>query len=60
MLDLYAARSGENLAWLRSPWRKEKRVLLLSSENAIVEPPSGVDVKAAGFRGLQGSRKPDV
>lgn len=42
VLDLFAARSGENLAWLRSKWAREKRVLLLSAEGAQVE------VKASG------------
>ena len=45
IVDLFGSRDGENLAWLRSPWRKEKRILLLSVENAIVEAPSDVDVK---------------
>jgi hypothetical protein len=37
VLDLFGSRSGENLAWLRSDWAKEKRILLLCDENAIVE-----------------------
>ena len=60
VLDLFAARSGENLAWLRSPWRKEKRILLLCSENAIVEPPTGVDVKPAEKLGLRDFEEYDV
>ena len=60
ILDLFAARSGENLAWLRSPWRKEKRILLLCSENAIVEPPSGVDVKPAEKLGLKDFEEYDI
>lgn len=50
---IFAAHSGESLAWLRSLWRKEKRILLLSSENAIVEPPDGVE-KAAEKLSLKG------
>jgi len=45
VLDLFACRAGENLAWLRSGWAKEKRILLLSDENAIVEAPDSVSVK---------------
>jgi len=45
VLDLFACRAGENLAWLRSKWAEEKRVLLLSDENAIVEAPDSVSVK---------------
>lgn len=42
VLDLFAARSGENLGWLRSRWAKEKRILLLAAENAIVQLPPGL------------------
>jgi hypothetical protein len=45
VLDLFACRAGENLAWLRSKWAKEKRILLLSDENAIVEAPDSIAVK---------------
>ena len=45
VLDLFACRAGENLAWLRSKWAKEKRILLLSDENAIVEAPDSVSIK---------------
>ncbi len=49
VLDLFAARSGESLGWLRSRWVKGKRILLLTAENAIVELPRSlsVDVKPA-------------
>jgi len=47
VLDLFAARSGENLAWLRSKWAMEKRVLLLHSENAVVETRGNVQAKPA-------------
>lgn len=43
VLDLFAARSGENLGWLRSKWIKEKRILLLAADNAIVQLPSNLD-----------------
>lgn len=39
VFDLFASRDGENLAWLRSPYAKEKKILLLKGEN--------VDVKAS-------------
>jgi len=45
VLDLFACRAGENLAWLRSKWVKEKNILLLTDENAIVEVPNGITVK---------------
>jgi len=44
VLDLFAARSGENLGWLRSKWVKEKKILLLTAENTIVEVPASIDV----------------
>jgi hypothetical protein len=30
--DLFSSRDGENLAWLRSPFSKEKKILLLCGE----------------------------
>ncbi|MEM1589126.1 MAG: hypothetical protein QW175_01745 [Candidatus Bathyarchaeia archaeon] len=36
VLDLFGSRDGENLAWLRSPWAKEKRILLLHGEGVDV------------------------
>ena len=36
IFDLFGSKDGENLAWLRSPWAEEKRILLLKG--------SGVDV----------------
>lgn len=35
ILDLFGARSGEGLAWLRSPWRDEK-ILLVKGEHVDV------------------------
>ena len=60
ILDLFAARSGENLAWLRSPWREEKRILLLSAENAIVEPPDSVFVKPYAALSLEDFENFDI
>jgi len=36
VFDLFASRDGENLAWLRSPYVKEKKILLLKGENVDV------------------------
>lgn len=36
VLDLFGSRDGEALGWLRSPWAKEKKMLLLKGENVDV------------------------
>lgn len=36
VLDLFGSRDGEALAWLRSPWSKNKKILLLKGENVDV------------------------
>lgn len=46
VLDLFGSRDGEGLAWLRSPWVKDKKVLLLHGENSDVK--SSFDTKAVG------------
>jgi len=43
LLDLFGSRDGEGLAWLRSPWVKDKRILLLRGEN--VEVKASYEVK---------------
>lgn len=40
--DLFGSRDGEGLAWLRSPYAKEKKFLLLKAENVDVEAPCDV------------------
>lgn len=40
--DLFGSRDGEGLAWLRSPYAKEKKILLLKAENVDVEAPCDV------------------
>lgn len=40
--DLFGSRDGEGLAWLRSPYAKEKRILLLKGENVDVKAPCKV------------------
>jgi len=37
LLDLYGSRDGEGLAWLRSSWAKEKKILLLHGDNCDVQ-----------------------
>lgn len=51
VLDLFASRDGENLAWLRSRWAKEKRILLIHGDGIKVK--SEFDVKNVGKVGLK-------
>jgi len=37
VLDLFGSRDGEGLAWLRSPWVEEKKILLLHGDNVDVQ-----------------------
>jgi hypothetical protein len=37
VLDLFGSRDGEGLAWLRSKWAEEKRVLILHGDNVDLE-----------------------
>jgi len=37
VLDLFGSRDGEALAWLRSPWAKNKDILLLKGDNVDVK-----------------------
>jgi len=37
VLDLFGSRDGEGLAWLRSPYAKDRRVLLLKGQNVDVQ-----------------------
>jgi hypothetical protein len=37
VLDLFGSRDGESLAWLRSPWVKDKQILLLKGDNVDVK-----------------------
>jgi len=36
ILDLFGSRDGENLAWLRSPYAKDKKTLLIHGDNVSV------------------------
>lgn len=39
VLDLFGSRDGESLAWLRSPYTEDKRLLLIHGDNADVDAP---------------------
>ena len=39
VLDLFGSADGEGLAWLRSPYAKDKRVLLIRGQNVDVKSP---------------------
>jgi len=42
ILDLFGSRDGEGLAWLRSPYARDKKILLLRGEYVDVEAPCDV------------------
>jgi len=58
ILDLFGSRDGEGLAWLRSPYAKDKRVLLLHGESVDVEAPC--DTKTATKLTLEDFEKYDI
>lgn len=37
ILDLFGSRDGEGLAWLRSPYAKDKKILLIRGDNVDVD-----------------------
>lgn len=39
ILDLFGSRDGEGLAWLRSPYAEDKKILLTHGENVSVTAP---------------------
>jgi hypothetical protein len=39
LLDLFGSRDGEGLSWLRSPYAKDRKILLTHGENVSVEAP---------------------
>jgi len=45
ILDLFGSRDGEGLAWLRSPYSEDKKILLVHGENVSVK--ASYDTKAA-------------
>lgn len=58
VLDLFGSRDGEALAWLRSPWAKDKNILLLKGENVDVK--SSFTSKTANELKVQDFEKYDV
>ena len=58
VFDLFGSRDGEGLAWLRSPWAKDKNILLLRGENVDVQ--SSFPVKLADQASLADFDKYDV
>jgi len=58
IFDLFASRDGENLAWLRSPWIKDKKILLIKGENVDVE--CSFPVKSAETMTLQDFEQNDI
>jgi hypothetical protein len=37
VLDLFGSRDGESLAWLRSPWAKDRKILLIRGDNTDIQ-----------------------
>lgn len=58
VLDLFGSRDGEGLAWLRSPYAKSKRVLLLHGGSVRVH--SSVDAKPASEFSLKDLDRYDI
>jgi hypothetical protein len=42
VFDLFGSRDGEGLAWLRSPYAKTKKILLVKGQNVDVKAPCDV------------------
>lgn len=53
ILDLFGSRDGENLAWLRSKWAEDKKILLVHGDGVVVKSSHDVknvkDVKLKDF-----------
>ena len=58
IFDLFSARDGENLAWLRSRYAKDKKILLVHGENVSLS--SSFDSKNAGSLTLNDVRQYDI
>lgn len=58
VLDLFGSRDGEGLAWCRSPWVKNKKILLLHGDNSRVS--SDFDSKPIGKWTLEDLEKYDI
>jgi energy-coupling factor transporter ATP-binding protein EcfA2 len=59
VLDLFAARSGESLGWLRSKYAIEKKILILTAENCLTSVPYA-DTKPATKLELSDFEKYDI
>jgi len=58
LLDLFGSRDGEGLAWLRSPYAKDKKILLLKGENVDVQ--ASFPVKQADQLSLKDLEEYDI
>lgn len=58
VFDLFGSRDGENLAWLRSSYAKDKRILLLRGDNVDVQ--SSFPVKLADQVTLRDFEENDI
>lgn len=58
VLDLFGSRDGEALAWLRSPWAKNKEILLLKGNN--VDVTGSYNVKDVDTLNLSDFEKYDI
>ena len=58
VVDLFGSKDGESLAWLRSPWAEEKRILLLHGE--AVDVDCSFDIKKAKDFSLGDIRRYDI
>ncbi len=58
ILDLFGSRDGEGLAWLRSPYAEDKKILLVHGESVSVKAPC--DTKAATKVTLSDFEKYDI
>lgn len=58
ILDLFGSRDGEGLAWLRSPYAKDKKILLIHGDNVSVN--SSFDSKNISKLGLSDFQNYDI
>jgi hypothetical protein len=58
VLDLFGSRDGEGLAWLRSPYAKDKKILLIHGDNTTVS--GSFDTQNISGLGLNDFNKYDI
>lgn len=58
ILDLFGSRDGEGLAWCRSPWAEDKKILLIHGDNVDVDSP--FDSKTARNLSLSDFKRYDI